>query len=384
MTLPPINLSDLEFEDIKNSLKEYISSKEYFTDFNYEGSALSTLIDLLAYNTYYQIVFQNILVNEMFLDSAQKAESLKSHAKLHGFSIQNKYSAKTNVTISYPSDGSDAITIPSYSKFEGRQSNGIVRNFYNVSEILFEDDGESNYTSTFEIYEGQSAVVRQNFSVNLARQRCFIPTQNFDFRSLVVEVDIDGTDEYEIYRKGNIVEPNIYSNDKIYYLESNGSGYDVVFVSGMINPETGEIVGNAFDSDTNVRLSYVIPSGESGNGINQITYTQALPTGSNLVVNSASSGGRETLSNDSLRFFIPRTFSAQNRVVTQADIKSSLIEASYADSESDIELAVDPDDLGKVYVNIPAITDTTEQQKIEDFLTNRGILGIQYIFGTPS
>lgn len=380
MAIPPINLSSLEFEDIKTSLKEYISSKEYFTDFDYEGSALSTLLDLMAYNTYYQLVFQNILVNEMFLDSAQKLESLRSHAKLHGFSIQNKYSAKTTITITDPND--PPITINSYSKFEGRQTNGVVRNFYNIQNVNFENDGTTN-TATFEIYEGQSAVVKKEFTLNLTRQSCFIPTQNFDFRTLLVEVDIDGTGTYETYRRGNIVEPNIYSNDKIYYLDSNGSGYDVKFVSGMINPETGENVGTPFDENTNVRLSYLIPSGESGNGINQITYTQTLNNGSTLVVNSTTAGGRETLSTDSLRFFIPRSFSAQNRVVTEADIKASLIEAGYAATESDITLAIDQTDLGKVYFVINGITDPNQQQTLEDFLRNRGVLGIEYIFGTP-
>lgn len=380
MAIPPINLSSLEFEDIKTSLKEYISSKEYFTDFDYEGSALSTLLDLMAYNTYYQLVFQNILVNEMFLDSAQKLESLRSHAKLHGFSIQNKYSAKTTITITDPND--PPITINSYSKFEGRQTNGVIRNFYTIQNVNFENDGTNN-VATFEIYEGQSAVVKKEFTLNLTRQTCFIPTQNFDFRTLLVEVDVDGRGTYETYRRGDIVEPNIYSNDKIYYLDSNGSGYDVKFVSGMINPETGETVGTPFDENTNVRLSYLIPSGESGNGINQITYTQTLNNGSTLVVNSTTTGGRETLSLDSLRFFIPRSFSAQNRVVTQADIKASLIQAGYAATENEITLAVNQNDLGKVYFTINGITDPNQQQTIEDFLKNRGVLGIEYIFGTP-
>jgi len=381
MAIPPINLSNLEFNDIKQSLIDYISTKEYFTDFDYEGSAISTILDLMAYNTYYQIVFQNILVNEMFLDSAQKLESLRSHAKLHGFSIQNRYSATTNITITEPISGNPntPITIGPYSKFEGRLTNGIVRNFYNINEVNFDNDG-TNYVATFNLYEAQSAVIGQDFTVNLSRQSCFIPTQNFDFRTLTVEVDIDNTGVYQPYRRGNIVESNIYSDDKIYYLESNGSGYDIRFVSGMINPDTGETVGSSFNENTKVKISYLIPSGESGNGINQISYTSTLNTGSTLVVNSTSAGGRETLSTDSLKFFIPRSFSAQNRIVTEADIKSALIEAEYALLETDITLTTSSSELGKVYVTIQNLS--VPSTTVIDFLTSRGIAGISYVYGT--
>lgn len=379
MAIPPINLSDLEFENIKQSLIDYISSKEYFTDFDYEGSAISSIIDLLSYNTYYQLVFQNILVNEMFLDSAQKLESLKSHAKLHGFSIQNRYSASTNLTIQVNS-ATPPSTIESYRAFTGNAGNGIIRTFYNIEEGLFENV-EGIYTTTFDVYEAQSAVIKKDFTLNLSRQTCFIPTQNFDFRTLTVEVSVDGSvDGFESYRRGEIVEPNIYSNDKVYYLESNGSGYDIRFVSGMIDPNTGETVGAPFDENTKVRISYLIPTGESGNGITQLTSVQSLPPQSTLTVNATTAGGRETLSTDSLRFFIPRSFAAQNRNVTEADIKASIIEA-YSVLESDITLAVDPNELGAVYVTINNFSGN--QSDLINFLKNRGVLGINYIYGSP-
>jgi hypothetical protein len=376
MAIPPIDLSNLSFDGIKTSLKNYISSKEYFTDFDYEGSAISTILDLLTYNTYYQLVFQNILVNEMFLDSAQKIESLQSHAKLHGFLIQNKYSSKSNLTITDPN--TTPISIAAYSKFEGRLPNGIVRNFYTVDDVEFSNDGTVN-TATFDVYEAQSAVIKQQFTLNLDKQNCFIPNQNFDFRTITVEVDVDGTGSYEVYRRGNVVEPNLYSNTKIYYLETNGSGYDVKFVSGMIDPETGEYIGQPFTTNTAVRISYLIPSGPSANGISTITYTSPL-NGATLYVNTTSAGGRETLSTDSLRFFIPRSFAAQNRNVTQADIKASLIEANFALTEDQITLTTSADEPGKIYVSISGTT--PDQDALLEFLNSRGIMGIVYQYGT--
>jgi hypothetical protein len=376
MAIPPIDLSNLSFDGIKNSLKDYVSSKEYFTDFDYEGSAISTILDLLTYNTYYQLVFQNILVNEMFLDSAQKIESLQSHAKLHGFLIQNKYSSKSNLTITDPN--TTPISIAAYSKFEGRLPNGIVRNFYTVDDVEFSNDGTLN-TATFDVYEAQSAIIKQQFTLNLDKQSCFIPNQNFDFRTITVEVDVNGTGSYEVYRRGNVVEPNLYSNTKIYYLETNGSGYDVKFVSGMINPETGEYIGSPFTDNTAVRISYLIPSGPSANGISTITYTSTL-NGATLYVNTTSAGGRETLSTDSLRFFIPRSFASQSRNVTQADIKASLIEANFALTEDQISLTTSDTEPGKIYVSITGTS--ANQEEILEFLNSRGIMGIVYEYGT--
>ena len=93
MAIPNIKLTSLEYDDIYKQIVSYISTKSEFTDYNFEGSALSTIVDLLAYNTFYQIVFQNILVNEMFIDSSQKLESIISHAKLQGYTVPSRQSS---------------------------------------------------------------------------------------------------------------------------------------------------------------------------------------------------------------------------------------------------------------------------------------------------
>jgi hypothetical protein len=147
----------------------------------------------------------------------------------------------------------------------------------------------------------------------------------------------------------------------------------------MIDPETGEYIGQPFTTNTAVRISYLIPSGPSANGISTITYTSPL-NGATLYVNTTSAGGRETLSTDSLRFFIPRSFAAQNRNVTQADIKASLIEANFALTEDQITLTTSADEPGKIYVSISGTT--PDQDALLEFLNSRGIMGIVYQYGT--
>lgn len=364
MALPPINLSNLEFQDIKDNIKNYISSQAEFTDYDFEGSALSTIIDLLAYNTYYQLVFQNILVNEMFIDSAQKLESLKSHAKAHGFSIQTKYSSTMAVQFSNAS----SFSYDAYTAHQARNPDGLVRKFYNLDAFSGEQ-GDSNFTSTQTLYEAQTAVIKQQFTFNYEKQLCFIPNQNFDFRTLLVEVSTDGGETYQTYRRGNVVESNIYSDNKIYYLESNGNGYDVKFVSGMIDPNTGNSIGDALPSTTTIRISYLIPSGSSGNGVTSLS---ADGTTTRTVLNT-SAGGRTVTSTDNLKFFIPRSFAAQDRLVTAEDIKAGLIAAGYAETES--EIILETPNRGEVLVGTNYAGDSDD---VISYLYDKGIAGISY------
>jgi len=359
MALPPINLSNLEFQSIYDNLKSYLSNQSEFTDYDFEGSALSTIVDLLAYNTYYQLIFQNILVNEMFLDSAQKLESLRSHAKSHGFAIQNRYSSIMSVKFS----SSGVFTYTPYTKHTARTPDGLTRIFYNLTGFTGEATNETTYESTQTLYEAQTAVINQQFTFNYEKQLVFIPNQDFDFRTLVVKVN--GVE----YRRGNSVEANIYSNNKIYYLESNANGYDIKFVSGMVDPNTGTTIGDVLSSDSIITISYLIPSGSSANGVTSLSADGSVTR----TVLTTSGGGRTNLSSDNIKFFIPRTFAAQNRLVTESDIKGALIEAGYASDSNSITLT-NPE-YGVVYVN----TDYTgSPDDLINFLVEHGVAGISY------
>ena len=357
MTLPPINLSNLDYDSIYANIKTYIKSKSEFTDFDFDGSALSTLLDLLTFNTYYQLVFQNILVNEMFIDSAQKIESLRSHAKLHGYTIQNRYSSVSNITLSSVS----SFSINDYESFTGIRSNGTSKSFYALPGVEVVNDG-TNFTSTFDLYEAQTGVVNQSFSFNTDRNACFIPTQNIDFRTITVKAN------GETYRRGGTTEPNS-TTENIYYLESNGTGYDVRFTK-------------TFESSPSVTISYLVPSGDSGNGINQFSISRRNPPVLTYTVNESSSGGSELSSLSDLKFLIPRTFASQERAITESDIKSSLYEAGFAPNGADDITLTTSATPGQVFVSIGNLSGT--EPEVVTFLQNRGVIGIDYNYGTAS
>mgnify|MGYP003132664092 CR=1 FL=1 len=377
MSIPPINLNNLDFNGIKNNIKTYISSKPEFTDFNYEGSALSTVIDLLTYSTYYQLIFQNILVNEMFLDSAQKLESIKSHAKVQGFLVQNKFSAKSNVTATR---SSSSATINKYDSFTGRNASGIIKTFYVLSDVSF-----SSNEATFDIFEGQNAIIKKQFTPDVTNQSCFIPDQSFDFRTLSVEVNINGTDnenDYITYRRGNSVEPNINQDSKVFYLESFGNGFLVKFIGGIINPETGETPGeDTITENTKIRITYIIPSGSAGNGVSQFNSTN---DSINLVSNVTSAGGRENTSAENLKLFVPRTFASQERLVTETDIKTGIVNSNFTTSMDNIILVnganLTTPEPGTIYVKL---TTTVNESELIEYLTNNGVLGVNFVYGDP-
>jgi hypothetical protein len=383
MSIPAINLNALEYEDIYDSIQTYISGKTEFTDYDFSGSGLSTILDLLTYNTYYQLIFQNILVNEMFIDSSQKFESLVSHAKLHGYTIQRSYASNINVTVTaFPGNETNYAK---YTPHIATATDGSEMTFYvGVDPEFTLIDGLMH--ADVILYEGQSLVTGAELTPDLIKQSCFIPTQNFDFRTLRVEVSVGGTEDgFEEYRLGSANEANIYADSKVYFLDGNGQGFDVKFVSGQIDPSTGQSVGNSLTDSSRVRVSYIIPSGSVANGITSIQ-PAAGPVTVEPLNGESSSGGRTTLSAADLKFFIPRTFSAQNRIVTMSDIKSALM-SKFGYTETNISVASGADLTnqvsGTVYIFVNGFSNgSTDAQNIIDYIKSIGMLGISYIYDT--
>ena len=374
MSTPPINLNELEYQQIYDNIRDYIKTKSDFSDFNFEGSALSSIIDILAYNTHYHMLFQNILVNEMFLDSAQKLESLVSHAKLHGYAIQNRYSASATLKLTSIPTTSGAVA---YSRLTAKKTDNTILNFYNIEDILAETvDGAGE--ATFTVYEAHRAVIDQRFDVNIDKQSCFIPDINLDLRTL--RVFVDNTE----YIRGNSTDSNIYENQNVYFIENVTTGFDIIFAS--------KIVGTALNTDAVVTVSYLVSSGSSGNGASNFSFvnTPDIPLGATTTIaggilnslSASSSGGRATGSSDTLKFLIPRTFSSQNRFVTKADIISGVYDAGFASSTSNVTVAADSVTPGKVLISTDfADEDPTEQVKLIEFCNTKSVLGVVFEYG---
>ena len=379
MSTPPINLNQLEYQQIYDNIKSYIKSKSDFSDFDFDGSALSTILDILAYNTHYHILFQNILVNEMFLDSAQKVESLISHAKLLGKTVQNRYCSTARLKASSVNSSSG---ISEFSRLVSLKTNNSVLNFYTIDDSYSELVG-AIWEITFDVYEASTVVVNQTFTVDVDKQSVYIPNSNIDLRTLRVDVRVG--ENLVRYQMGNASDSNPYENENIFYVENVSSGFDIIFPSRM----TG--VGLPLESDAEIKISYLVPSGSNGNDASSFTFptepssptSSTIGTGSSITsLTGNSSGGSGIRSLDSLKESIPKTFASQNRLVTKADIKSALYDAGYASSISNVTVEVDPSTAGKVWVS----TDlgAGQEEVIIAFINGRSVLGIEFKYGIVS
>lgn len=383
MSGPNINLKTLEYDSIKNELIDFLKSKEEFSDYNFEGSALSTIIDLLTFNTFYQIFFQNILVNEMFIDTAQKLESIISHAKIQGYLVPGKISSFATLKITTANENE---YLPPYQKIIGSKVNGDIKLFYNLNGATTSiPEGGSSPEILIDIYEAKRFVNGSVFALNEEKQSVFIPDIDMDYRTLKVEVSETGNEnDFQEYRVGNNVEPNLNIDSKVCFLERTLNGYEVFF-AGKYNESTGIYIENALPSNAIIKLTYLVSSGSSGNGSSSFSFVSTPTTLTNPTIVSttgASYRGKNEPSIEELKFNIPRQFSAQNRVVTKEDVKSFLIKNGFSDNYYDILVEGgeerDPDlFLGKVFFNIIGIT-TQQAQTAEKLLNDYSIAGILY------
>jgi hypothetical protein len=364
MPEPNINLKSLEFNQIKNELVTYLKSQSEFTDYNFEGSALSTIIDLLAYNTFYQIFFQNILVNEMFLDSAQKLESIISHAKIQGYVVPGKTSATATLQFTL-SANADIGTIPKYTKFRGIRNNSEVKLFYSIEDVAVSDSTPVQ----FPVYEAKRFIQKAPITLDVINQSIFIPEIDIDFRTLQVFVDDNP------YTVVTSVYPTAGDGAKLCYLERRANGYDVKF-SGIYNPADGTYGSSDILSDASITVTYAVPSGILGNGVNDFRFVNPSLTGVLVSTTGASSRGADAPSIEALKFAIPRTYSSQSRVVTEDDVKSFLLNNGYISSNADVTLDVDLE-TNPGEVKVSGTVTTLDEAIIQ--LNIRSIVGINFV-----
>ena len=178
------NLGKLNFDEIKQSLTSYLKSQDTLKDFNFEGSVIQSLINLLSYNTLYYAMYSNMLANEMFLDTAQREESIVSLLKPLGVSIPTRTSSRVSIRL-----GGISL-LPKYSQFVGKNSSGVNYNFYTLedySEVL----SGSDFIDNIVLVEAKQLISNKDISnlINYTNQTYFIGDTNIDISTLIVEVD---------------------------------------------------------------------------------------------------------------------------------------------------------------------------------------------------
>ena len=347
-----LQITDLEFDTIKSNLKSYLSAQSQFADYDFEGSGMSVLLDMLAYNTHYTGYYANMLGNEMFMDSSSLRESVISHAKhLNVFPTSVKSpTAKLNFTFT-PTGTPTSLTIAKDTKFTS-SVNGISYTFVTNTTTSVPRSTTGTYTATaVEVKEGK--ILSKSYTVNSAdeTQRFIIPNANVDTTTLAVTVQNSSSDSTVFtYTDGNAVEvTTIKGTDKVYFLqEVENQKYEITFGDGAVGKQLSD--GNI------IFIEYIVTSGTLSNKASAFVASGSVAglTSANyvLTLNTAATGGADIQTTESLKFQAPKLYQAQKRATTAGDYKAMLLE-----QRPDIESIVvyggedaDPVQYGKVFV----------------------------------
>ena len=373
--MPLVNFSNLDFDQIKTTLKDYLQTNANFTDYDFEGSNLSTVIDLLAYNTYITSYNANMVSNEVFIDSASLRENIVSLAKNIGYLPRSRKSARSS--ISFFINTTEIIPQPSIITLKKGTVATTAGSFGNQSYVfsILEDVSVPVYNNiaTFTdipIYEGTLLNTNFTYSTKNPNQKFILPNVGIDTDLISVNVK---TNEQATAKTKYSAQNSIFDIDggsRVYYLsEIEDERYQIFFGDGIFGASLEE--GNFVDVD------YVVSTGDTGNGVAQMTFAGNLSyernglsyqvtSGISLVTtNSFSTGGENIESVESIRKFAPRIYASQNRAVSAQDYESLIPAKIYPETESISVFGGEelvPPQYGKVFISI--------KPRTGDFLPN--------------
>ena len=316
-----IKVTDFDFDSIKSDLKTFLSGRPEFTDFNFEGSNLNVLMDILAANTHYQALMANFLANEMFLDTAVKRSSVTSHAKTLGYVPKSKTAAKARVNIRFDftttENPGDSFTLLKGTVFR-TNINGVNYNFTtlgNYSAPII-SEGSNNYywlKDGVELYEGE--VTQNTVKFNSILKKIVIPDFDVDLSTLTVSVKRD-SNTYDIYQKVESVL-DVSAEEQVYFIQEGFEGrYEIYFGDNVF--------GKLPDNGSDIILNYMLSHGSAGNGAQQYLLPNPIVginttqyTHNPIIGESTGGSDRETL--QSIKFNALNSFGTQNRAVVSSD-----------------------------------------------------------------
>jgi hypothetical protein len=313
-------VTGLDFDVIRANLRNYIASKPEFTDYDFTDSALGTLLDLLAYNTYYNAFYVNMATNESFLDTAQLYDSVVSHAKAIGYTPSSARSATANVKLIFTSSIANttfrSIRVPKDTRFN-TVVNGATYTFVAPQTYTITANTSGGFASHIEIKEGTPLTHRFLFD-RISNTSFVLPNQNVDITSIRVSVTTSGNVQTYTFAD-DIFTTN--SSSQIFFIEADREQkFKVAFADGVMGkqPQTASIV----------TISYRVCNGSIPNGANTYTLIDSTidgQTGITIVPVGRASGGAEIESIESVRFNAPRMYETQNRSVTTEDYRRLLL-----------------------------------------------------------
>ena len=381
--------ASFDFQDIRDSLQGFMEQQSEFTDYNFEGSGLSVLLDLLAKSTHDNALIANMFGSEMFLDSAFKRDSLVSHAKALNYQPRSKIAPTGKVDIVWvPGDTPTSITVDRGTAFTGVKNN-VTYNFYVLDPVTVNPTGAGVYSAAgVEIKEGKYLTNTFIADSTDGEQTFTLPNSNVDTTSISVTVQASASDATTVAFNKTTDFVEITDVDKVYWIqEVSGLRHELIFGDG--------IVGFPLADGNIITVTYITTNGTDANDIGVFAATGTIggynsPEVS-FTVAQAAIDGQELETNESIRKLAPILYQVQGRAVTPGDYKALLLQ-----ERPDIKSIsiwggeeADPPEYGKVFISVkPLNTDTwsdaTKENIKSDFLKKLNMVSIRPEFIDPS
>jgi len=377
-----VNFTNLDFDQIRTSIKDYLRSNSNFTDYDFEGSNLSTLIDVLAYNTYITSYNANMISNEVFIDSATLRENVVSLARNIGYVPRSRTSSRATITFFVDTTGFSTnpttLTIKKGTVCTSTSSFGNTSYTFAIpSDVTAPVVNGIALFENVQIYEG--TFLTSNFTVEAENpappQRYILDNANIDTSS--ISVLVRDTQSSTSSKKFNLSDSllEVTSTSRVFFLqEIEDQRYELIFGDGVF--------GEKLEAQNFIEVSYITTNGESGNGVSSFTFNgRIVDNNNNLVTNgislittiTPSQGGNEIESVSSIKNYAPRIYASNNRAVTASDYEA-LIPKIYPETQSVSVFGgedLNPPQYGKVFITIKPFYGPFVPNSIKDNLKNQ-------------
>ena len=388
-----LRVTELDFDTIKQNLKTFLNQQSEFTDYDFEGSGLSVLLDILAYNTHYQAYYLNMIANEAFMDTALLRDSVVSHAKTLGYVPYSRKAPRAiiNFTANTNSNTSATLTIPKGFRFLSNDIDGVSYAFVTLSDTTVTKSNTNFSFINLPIYEGQ--LVTYSYTHNEAtnpKQVFTLPDNSVDTSTIAITVQPSATNtEISVYTLASDAS-NTTTQSQVFYLqEGKAQQYQIYFGDNVI--------GKKLADGSVVNITYLVTNGEAANKANNFVATETLADSLNNNITdfditpvSEAAGGAERESVDNVKFAAPLQYTTQNRLVTFSDYEA-YIQKNYPSVDSvsvwggEDEI---PPKFGIVYIALKPksnyyLSDTEKQRIIDEIIKPKAIVAIQAVIRDP-
>lgn len=367
-----VNLTSLDFNEIKASIRDYLRANSEFSDYDFEGSNFSTIIDILAYNTYISSYNTNMVSNEVFLDSATLRENVVSRAKELGYTPRSKTASRANISFSVDTTNLPTnpitLTLKKGVVVTSDSFNGSSYTFCILEDVIAPVINNIATFNNITVYEGSFVV--QNFTAFNDSTRYLLDNEGID--TSLISVSIRESNLTNVSQKFTLAKNlfNVKSNSRVFFIqEVEDERYQILFGDNVF--------GKKLESNTLIEVSYVITNGEDGNGIGSLNFNGRIVDNNGRVVNSDISpvtvntpafGGKNIEDLASIKKFAPLNYSTQQRAVTAADYEA-IIPQIYPEAESVSAFGgetLNPPKYGKVYISIKPINGPFVSNGVKD------------------